>query len=246
MGEAHDEQEALRRLLGRTQAVLLDFDGPVTALFKGTSTAHVADEIKDAVREMWGALDQDVEDCDDSHDLLQRVRDMYDRPRAAPRTGEALERAERIVTHHEFVAVKSARPVPHFAGLVKALQGLGMHLAIVSNNADGPILEFLKSLGLRSKFEAVAGRDPHDPRHMKPHPDSVNRAVEHLGLDPSDCLFVGDQLTDLEASLRAGTLFLGYTRSKKRAAEMRRRGADWVVSSHKPLISAAMAPRNPN
>ncbi|MEV0642730.1 HAD-IA family hydrolase [Streptomyces sp. NPDC050619] len=241
MGEALDEQKALRRLLGGAQAVLFDFDGPVTALFKGVSTAPVADEIKDAVRGMWGDLDQDVEDCHDSHDILRRVREMYDRPSTTGRNPAALERAEGIVTEHESVAVKSAGPQPHFIDLVKALRNRHKRLAIVSNNAAGPILEFLEARDLRPEFETVAGRDPSDPHRMKPDPDSVNRAVERLKLEPSDCLFVGDQLTDLEASLRAGTPFLGYTPSKKLAAEMRQKGAQWVVSSHRPLLSAAMS-----
>ncbi|GCB48123.1 HAD family hydrolase [Streptomyces sp. NL15-2K] len=248
MSEAPDEHDVLRRLLDRTQAVLFDFDGPVADLFRGISTAPVADEIKDAVRGLWGALDQTVEDCDDSHGILQRVRDMYDRRRWADPGREALEAAERIVTEHEFDAVKSAIPETYFADLVEALQDLHLRLAIVSNNADGPIMEFLKCLGLQSKFDVVEGRDPREPRHMKPHPDSVNRALTQLELShlPSACLFIGDQLTDLEASLDAGTRFIGYTRSTERAEEMRRRGADWVVSSHEPLLRAAQAPRNVN
>ncbi|MGN9814856.1 HAD family hydrolase [Streptomyces sp. SD11] len=239
MREAPDEQKALRRLLQRSRAVLLDFDGPVTDLFGDVSTAPVAREIKDAVRGAWGVLDPDVENCEDSHDLLRRLRDMFERSSLVPRSRVALLQAEAIVTRHEHTAAQAAVPAPHVEELVDALKDLGMRLAIVSNNSDGPVWEYLKSLDLQSKFDAVLGRDPNELRRMKPDPDSVNRAVNCLELPASACLLLGDQLTDLEAAQAAGTRFIGYTRSVERAAEMRKLGADWVVSSHQPLISAA-------
>ncbi|MFE1801783.1 HAD family hydrolase [Streptomyces sp. NPDC059517] len=246
MHEAPDEQKALRRLFDRSRAVLLDFDGPVADLFGTASTAPVARQIKDAVRDVWGALDPDVESCEDSHDILRRIRDMFERPTPVPRSRVALARAEAIVTRHEHAAVKSAVPAPHIRELVRSLVDLGLRLVIVSNNSDGPIREYLESHGLRSEFEAVLGRDPHELRHMKPDPDSLLRAVNHFRLPASACVVVGDQLSDLEASQAAGTLFIGYTRSAERAATMRKRGADWVVSSHRPLISAARQPSPAN
>ncbi|MDQ0775631.1 HAD superfamily hydrolase (TIGR01509 family) [Streptomyces aurantiacus] len=239
MSETLDEQEALRRLLDRSRAVLFDFDGPVTDLFGDASTAPVAREIKEVVRSAWGTLDPDVEDCDDSHDILRHVRDMFERPALVPRSRAALEQAEAIVTQHEYVAVKTAEPTPHIVELVDVLTDLGIRLVIVSNNSDGPVLAYVRSLALQSKFDAVLGRDPHELRHMKPDPDAVNRAVDRLDLPASVCLVLGDQLTDLAAAQAAGTRFIGYTQSAQRAAEMRERGADWVVSSHQPLISAA-------
>ncbi|MGW1165403.1 hypothetical protein [Streptomyces sp. NPDC002550] len=68
------------------RAVLLDFDGPVTDLFGDESTAPVAHEIKDVVRGIWGGLDRDVEECDDSHGILRLLGNMSDRPAAHPAT----------------------------------------------------------------------------------------------------------------------------------------------------------------
>ncbi|GGM25128.1 hydrolase [Streptomyces fumigatiscleroticus] len=239
MADAPGEQEVLQALLHDTRAVLLDFDGPVTALFGGASTAPAARRIKDAVRRIWGSLDADVEECDDSHGLLRRLRDMYDRPCPAPRSDTALKLAEAMVTRYEYEAVASARPTPLLADLVRALRGLGLPLVIVSNNADGPVREFLGRPGLPARFETVVGRDPRELRHLKPDPYPVDLAVRRLALPPSSCLLVGDQLTDLEAARSAGVRFLGFTHEEDRAARMRRHGADWVISSYAPLIDAA-------
>ncbi|MBG0854274.1 HAD-IA family hydrolase [Streptomyces spinoverrucosus] len=241
MGDALDQRARLTELLRGTRAVLLDFDGPVTDLFGDASTAPVADEIKDLARAIWGALDPDVEACEDSHGILRRLRDMYDRPAPAPRSRTALDRAEAVVTRFEYEAVRSARPTQNIGELVDALVNLKLPLVIVSNNAEGPVWEFLKSVGLQSKFADVVGRDPHELLHMKPHPSSVNRALRHLRVPPPACLLVGDQITDLQAAHAAGTRFLGYTPSPARAAEMAARRADGVISSHQPLIDAAEA-----
>ncbi|AWW38877.1 hypothetical protein ADL00_20880 [Streptomyces sp. AS58] len=238
-----DEQEVLQGLLADARAVLLDFDGPVTRLFGGAPTAHIAERIKGVVRREWGPLDPDVEECEDSHRILLRIRDMYDRPASAPRSPAPLKHADRIVTDYEYEAVVRAEPVPHFDRLVEALLGLRLALVIVSNNADGPVWEFLKRQGLQSKFEAVLGRDSSELRHMKPHPYAVRRAVEHLAIGAGECLLVGDQLTDLAAARAAGTRFLGHTWREHRAIRMREDGADWVVSSHLPVIDAAEALR---
>ncbi|MEU4033542.1 HAD family hydrolase [Streptomyces collinus] len=233
------ERTALEQLLKDARAVLFDFDGPVTDLFRDESTAPVAAEIKKKVLGIWGHLDPDVEACDDSHGILTHLSDMYDRPAATPWDPRALKEAEAIVTEHEHAAVQSATLAPHVVRLVNALSRLGMRLVIVSNNADGPVREFLEKKNLR--FDHVVGRDPNQLRLMKPNPSSVLRALKHLRLPPEEAFLIGDQLTDLRASQDAKTRFLGYTQSEERAKEMREQKAYRVVRSHEPLIDAAVS-----
>lgn len=248
MGGALDAREDQLGLLEGVKAVLLDFDGPVCDLFGNVSTAPVADEIKEKVRLVWGRdLDQKVEDCHDSHGILLLLQDMYDPTDPYSRSREALRLAEETVTAYEGEAVLVAHPAPGIEKLVNALRCAEIPLVIVSNNAAKPIKAYLERWDLLEQFQDVIGRDPHHLHHMKPHPDSVERALESLGgLPPSECVLIGDQLTDLEAAQAAKTRFVGYTQSPVRAAEMLKRGAHAVVSSHEPLINAAEAMRKPN
>ncbi|MEU0966354.1 HAD family phosphatase [Streptomyces sp. NPDC005917] len=245
MGSAVHQRAALQQLLShpdedkRVGAVLLDFDGPVTDLFRDESTAPVARRIKETVRKFWGQLDRDVETCDDSHGILRCLRDMYDRPAPQRLDPQALMAAEKIVTDYEYEVVESAVPAPHVLRLIDVLSERKLPLVIVSNNADGPIWEFFKreKVQRQEKVAAVVGRDPL-LRSMKPAPDSVRYAVDLLGTRPECCLLVGDQVTDLQAAQRAGTPFLGYTQSPEREERMLGLGAYSVVSSHDPLIKA--------
>jgi HAD superfamily hydrolase (TIGR01509 family) len=242
LGDATDDQDALLSLLRHAKAVLFDFDGPICALFAGRPTKNVADRIKKAARGHWERefLAPEVENCDDSHDVLRHLRGMYD---ADPNglSPVPLKDAEDIVAKVEEEAVETALPAAGVVTLVELLSGLGKRLAVVSNNAEDPIGKYLRRPDVRlgSKFDGVFGRDPDDALLMKPNPYCVERAIEKLSLTASDCLLVGDKLSDLEAARSAGTSFLGYTRKPVRAAKMRENGAEVVVASHTPVIAAA-------
>ncbi|MFE8963317.1 HAD family hydrolase [Streptomyces iakyrus] len=239
MPDATADDDALMRLLTPTRAVLFDFDGPVCDLFGGTSTRPVAQEVKRAAQQHWGTLDPEVSTCDDSHGVLLRLRDMYDRRSLQPRSRRPLELAEDIVTRQEARAVALATPAPHVEALMDALLDLGMRVVIVSNNAEEPIQAYLQVHGLDSRVEQIFGRDREDARRMKPDPHCIKRAREHLELPMASCLMVGDQLTDLKAARSAGACFLGYTLHEGVAAEMRESGAEFVVSSHFTVLAAA-------
>lgn len=243
MGDTFDakeaEQQGLHDLLASVQAVLFDFDGPVCDLFGGRSTVGIANEIKDKARGVWGRLDKDVEDCTDSHGVLQCLRDMYDRSDPRSRSREPLDLAEGIVAREELHAAGRASSAPGVVELLRLLKGAGKRLVVVTNNAPGPVRTFLERDGFRQGFEAVFGRDPYDARLMKPDPDCVQRALGHLRLGGEKCLMVGDHLTDLKAARSVSTCFLGYTQDEKLAAEMKQNGAHEVVASHAPVIEAA-------
>jgi HAD superfamily hydrolase (TIGR01549 family) len=44
----------------------------------------------------------------------------------------------------------------------------------------------------------------HDVTQRKPHPEPILKAAARLDLDPAQCIHVGDQLSDIEATIRAG------------------------------------------
>ena len=109
-----------------------------------------------------------------------------------------LQRAdETMVALAEFYAA-----VPQ---TVKALQGLGIHLAIVSQKWRGYIQLILEKENLLEAFEViVGGRDA----PYKPDPEGLLSAVAQTGSIPENCLYVGDSVTDAETARRAGVAFV--------------------------------------
>ncbi|QFQ98390.1 HAD family hydrolase [Streptomyces phaeolivaceus] len=245
-GETAETTEPLRlrRLLDTARTVLLDFDGPVCDLFGGRSTRPAALEIKAMARRKWNTLDPAVEACDDSHGILHPLRDMLDRKRDAGLDPAVLREANDIVTRYEYECAGSAEPAPGIQSLLDSLLGRGKRLAIVTNNAEGPVRRFLELHGMSRKFEAVCGRDPGEPRRMKPDPASVHRALRALSpTSPAHAVMIGDQLTDLRAAVSAGVGFLGYSTEPERARLLRCAGAHGVVASHARLVTACAPPQ---
>ncbi|MGC9544590.1 HAD family hydrolase [Streptomyces sp. UG1] len=238
MYDGRGDRDTPHRLLERADAVLLDFDGPVCDLFRGACTAHIADEVKERALDEWGWLDPRVKACADSHGVLRHLADMAVR-RPGGHRGTRLGWADGIVTRYEYAAVLRAAPTPGASELVGELDRLGKTLLIVTNNAEGPVREYLERRNLLRHFTAVLGRDPHDPHLMKPHRHVVDRALAELGRpNPSRTLLIGDQLTDLAAARSAQVPFLGLTRDERTAALMRHGGAHSVIASFEPLMSA--------
>ena len=56
--------------------------------------------------------------------------------------------------------------------------------------------------GLDGHLEPTICRD--DLLFLKPHPQGLQRALDALGVAPSQALFVGDSLTDVHAARAAG------------------------------------------
>ncbi|AZM54042.1 HAD family hydrolase [Streptomyces sp. WAC 01529] len=241
------DRDVLSRLLTSAAALLFDFDGPVTRFFHHYDTRPIAREIKALLLERGVSLPAHVQASEDSHGLLHLLRsEVFTADDPGPEEQKTLELAEGIVTRHEYQAALGAVPDEHVGALATELSRLGKRLAIVSNNAEGPVRAYLERVGLDGMFTPVLGRDPYELRHMKPDPHRVRTAVHHLGLKAADCLLVGDQPTDLEAARTAGTPFLGYARSEAVADQMRREGAIWADISLLPLLRAASQLTGPN
>jgi len=47
-------------------------------------------------------------------------------------------------------------------------------------------------------------------QHPKPHPEPLQRVLEHYGIAPHEALFVGDSAVDMQAAAAAGVPFIAY------------------------------------
>jgi phosphoglycolate phosphatase-like HAD superfamily hydrolase len=71
---------------------------------------------------------------------------------------------------------------------------------------------------------------------MKPNPENVIHAVEKLAVEPGASVFVGDTVSDVEASLRAGVHPIGYAKNAERARALVDAGAEVVIESMAALL----------
>jgi len=78
---------------------------------------------------------------------------------------------------------------PATPGALEALRVAGYRLAVISN-ADGRVEALIEGAGIRDFFEFVM--DSHLEGVEKPDPEIFLRATTRMGVEPGECLYVGD------------------------------------------------------
>ena len=88
------------------------------------------------------------------------------------------------------------------AAMLDALSAAGVAWGIVTNKATRFTVPVVQGLGLADKAAALVCGDT--TAHAKPHPEPLWEAARRLGHAPADCLYVGDDLRDVQAGRAAG------------------------------------------
>ena len=89
---------------------------------------------------------------------------------------------------------------------VELLKRHGVTLGIVSTKFRYRIETILRRENLLYPFEVIVGGE--DVSEHKPDPEGLLTAIERLGSVPSNCLYVGDSVTDAETAKRAVVPFV--------------------------------------
>jgi phosphoglycolate phosphatase len=105
----------------------------------------------------------------------------------------------------DFYAVEICVDTRLFDGIAELLDRLDrdrLPWGIVTNKAERFTLPLLRGLHLDQRVACVVGGDT--AARAKPHPDPLLHAAAALQLPPSACLYVGDDLRDVQAARAAG------------------------------------------
>jgi N-acetyl-D-muramate 6-phosphate phosphatase len=106
---------------------------------------------------------------------------------------EFLERyAERVC--------EETRLFPGMAEVLDTLERRAVAWGIVTNKAARFTERIVPQLGVSPACVVCGDSTP----HLKPHPASLLLAAEQLKLAPGDCLYIGDDLRDVQAARAAG------------------------------------------
>jgi len=112
---------------------------------------------------------------------------------------------ERFLVLYEENLCIDTRVFDGIQALADAIVARGLRWGIVTNKAQRYTEPLLRKLGVDRLAACIVSGD--STPHVKPHPASLLRAAELLSLAPSDCLYVGDDLRDIQAARAAGMRF---------------------------------------
>jgi len=226
----------LLEIISRSRHILLDFDGPVCAIYAGTPAPIIAARLRHALGQTGIKLPPQAESMGDPLEVFRVVADMGD---------DFAELAQRELTSLETKAVTTATPTPGAAEMISAARQSGRTVSIVSNNSGRAVSAYLARQRMTADIKLVIGRNDSDPALMKPSPYMVRAAVGILDADNCECVFVGDSATDVLAGLLAGVPVIGYANSPAKAEALTRAQAAAVTTDLAEITTALRQTRSP-
>ena len=110
----------------------------------------------------------------------------------------------RFLDFYRSDIARHTRMFEGFEGVLDALETARLRWGIVTNKPGWLTLPLLEELGLAGRSGCIVSGDTLPQR--KPHPMQLLHAAELLGLDPSQCVYLGDAERDVQAARNAGMI----------------------------------------
>jgi phosphoglycolate phosphatase len=217
----------LAELLARTHGLLLDFDGPICAIFAGRPARTVVLDLLDVLDAEDTPIPEPVADAKDPFDVLRYAGTI---------STELARRVETRLRANEIAATRTATATPHATDVINAWRDTGRPVAIVSNNSAAAVETYLSDHGIN--VEHVTARTSADPAQLKPSPHLITRAIRTLDTTPSACALVGDSITDITGARLAGVASVGYANKPGKRRTLCDAGADIVIDDMQALAQA--------
>lgn len=119
--------------------------------------------------------------------------------------------------------------------LISELSRRGIRTAVVSNKLDKAVKELCKKHF--PLLDCAFGVD--DESERKPSPKNVFKALNALGADAKDAVYVGDSEVDVQTAKNAGLDMIGVTWGYRTKEQLLFSGAPLTVNDTKELLKVA-------
>jgi HAD superfamily hydrolase (TIGR01509 family) len=131
------------------------------------------------------------------------------------------------------------RPLPGAADLLRACAARGLAVVLASSAEESELAKLRRVVDADDVITAATSSS--DANESKPAPDILQAALDQSGVDPRDCVFVGDAVWDVEAAGRLDIPCIGLTCGGTSAAELKGAGAIATYEDPAELLRAVEA-----
>lgn len=204
------------RLLTGIQALIFDKDGTLAnseaylaqlVLARQAAIATHVPTLDDRLLQSWGYRDDSL----DPAGLMaigSRQENLIAAAAAIAAQGYSWPRSIAIATsafaESDAICANKAEQTPLLSGIRQLLnlaEQLGLPMAIISADRDSEIQAFLDCYQLHGQIKTFWGSDR---QPCKPDPAALHILCQHLGVEPSAAVMIGDADTDLRMAAGAG------------------------------------------
>lgn len=109
---------------------------------------------------------------------------------------------QEFFTQYESALCVDTVLFPAMADTLAALEARSVRWGIVTNKSARFTTPLVRAMSLDQRAACVVSGDT--TPHAKPHPAPLLRAAQDIGIAPGACVYVGDDLRDVEAGNAAG------------------------------------------
>lgn len=145
--------------------------------------------------------------------------------------------AERFLEHYAAGLCVHSMPFEGMEAVLAQIEARGLPWGVVTNKAARFTTPLVAALGWQQRAACVVSGDT--TPHAKPHPAPLFHAAQAMGVAAARCVYVGDDLRDIQAARAAGMGALaaawGYLGAGQPIHEW---GADAVVEHPAALLAA--------
>lgn len=147
------------------------------------------------------------------------------------------EHFENVFTYYNDIynasPVAYTKPFEGITELVVALKEKGIKQAVVSNKPDFATRGVMSAC-FGDEFDRVYGA--RDGVKLKPDPDALLSVLDELGVDKSECLYVGDTSVDMDTGRNADVKTVGVLWGFRDREELEEHGADYIVDKPEQIL----------
>ena len=115
---------------------------------------------------------------------------------------EYAELREQFLANYEACLSETTTLFEGVNDTLDEIEARGLRWGIVTNKFERFTTPVVAALGLARRAAVIVGGDT--TAHAKPHPAPLLHAAQAMQIAPYDCVYVGDDLRDVEAGTAAG------------------------------------------
>lgn len=140
---------------------------------------------------------------------------------------------EDFKSHYKDNSAVLTKPYDGIESLLASVRAKGIKTAVVSNKADFAVQTLVEKY-FKGLFDYCVGEK--DGIRRKPCPDSVNCAMEYLGVKREKCIYIGDSDVDIETARNSGIKCIAVTWGFRDESFLKSFSPDYIVNNPQEIL----------